>query len=129
MPLLRFDLYKGWDKPELKKLLDVTYEVMLAAFGAPVGDRYQIVTQHEPEEFIMEDTGLGYERSAKFVLLSVRTRPRTTVQKTTFYRELARRYQAELGIEGHDVMINLVTNSDEDWSFGDGEAQFLTGRL
>jgi hypothetical protein len=102
---------------------------MREAFSAPLGDRYQIVTQHEPEEFIVEDTGLGYERSQKFVMLSVRTRPRTQEQKVVFYRELAKAYQSELGIEGNDIMINLVTNSDEDWSFGDGEAQFLTGRL
>jgi hypothetical protein len=28
-----------------------------------------------------------------------------------------------------DVMISLVTNTDEDWSFGNGRAQFLTGEL
>ncbi|MDR3191411.1 MAG: tautomerase family protein [Lactobacillaceae bacterium] len=129
MPLLRFDLYKGWEKPKIKQLLDITYEVMLDAFGAPVGDRYQIVTQHEPEEFIMEDTGLGFTRTEKFVLLSVRTRPRTQSQKQQFYATLAVRLKEELGIQGNDLMINLMTNSDEDWSFGNGEAQFLTGDL
>jgi hypothetical protein len=28
-----------------------------------------------------------------------------------------------------DVVVSIVTNSDEDWSFGNGRAQFLTGEL
>jgi hypothetical protein len=131
MPLLRFDLYKaGWEsKARVKKLLDISYDVMREAFGAPEGDRYQIVSYHEPEEFIMEDTGLGYKRTNQAIMLSVRTRPRTTGQKTAFYRELSVRLNRELGIDPQDLMINLVENKDEDWSFGLGKAQFLTGEL
>ncbi|WP_099088390.1 tautomerase family protein [Weissella cibaria] len=131
MPLLRFDLYKaGWeDKSRVKQLLDLSYEVMRETFGAPEGDRYQIVSYHEPEDFIMADTGLGFTRTEQFISLSVRTRPRTTEQKENFYRELVARIHSELGIDPQDVMINLVSNTDEDWSFGLGKAQFLTGDL
>ncbi|TVV19706.1 tautomerase family protein [Weissella cibaria] len=131
MPLLRFDLYKaGWeDKSRVKQLLDLSYEVMRETFGAPEGDRYQIVSYHEPEDFITADTGLGFTRTNQFISLSVRTRPRTTEQKENFYRELVARIHSDLGIDPQDVMINLVSNTDEDWSFGLGKAQFLTGDL
>jgi hypothetical protein len=33
------------------------------------------------------------------------------------------------GIPPSDVVVSIVTNSDEDWSFGNGRAQFLTGEL
>jgi hypothetical protein len=33
------------------------------------------------------------------------------------------------GIAPSDVMMNMVTCTDEDWSFGLGRAQFLTGEL
>lgn len=131
MPLLRFDLYKaGWeDKSRVKQLLDLSYEVMRETFGAPEGDRYQIVSYHEPEDFITADTGLGFTRTNQFISLSVRTRQRTTEQKENFYRELVARIHSDLGIDPQDVMINLVSNTDEDWSFGLGKAQFLTGDL
>lgn len=81
------------------------------------------------KNFIMADTGLGFTRTNQFISLSVRTRPRTTEQKENFYRELVARIHSDLGIDPQDVMINLVSNTDEDWSFGLGKAQFLTGDL
>jgi hypothetical protein len=35
----------------------------------------------------------------------------------------------ECDIDPSDVVVSMVTNSDEDWSFGNGRAQFLTGEL
>jgi hypothetical protein len=29
----------------------------------------------------------------------------------------------------NDIVVSIVTNSDADWSFGNGRAQFLTGEL
>jgi hypothetical protein len=34
---------------------------------------------------------------------------------------------ADLGIRGQDVLIGLSENGPEDWSFGFGAAQYLTG--
>jgi hypothetical protein len=37
--------------------------------------------------------------------------------------------EAECGISPSDVVVTFVTNNDEDWSFGFGRTQFLTGEL
>jgi len=131
MPLLRFDLYKsGWtDHNRVQQLLDIAYDVTKLAFNAPEGDRYQVVDYHEAADFIMADTGLGYDRTDQFVLLSIRTRPRTADQKQAFYQQFVAQVHEQLGIDPQDIMINMVTNTDEDWSFGMGQAQFLTGDL
>ncbi|MBA2125372.1 tautomerase family protein [Hyphomicrobium methylovorum] len=129
MPLLRFDLYKGRSEAETKALLDAVHRAMLAAFKVPERDRYQIVHEHSPGTLIMEDTGLDIPRTNKFVNIQVTTRPRTREQKETFYRLVTEALQSECGIAPADVMISMVTNSDEDWSFGLGRAQFLTGEL
>lgn len=129
MPLMKIDMLKGRPESEIKQILDISYRVMLAAFDAPEGDRYQIVTQHEPYEMQVLDTGLGIERSAKVLVFSLVTRPRTEAQKTTFYTQLVKALHAELQLRPEDVMINLTVNRDADWSFGNGRAQFLTGEL
>ncbi|WP_115719487.1 tautomerase family protein [Gallaecimonas mangrovi] len=129
MPLLKFDLIEGRSEQEVKKLLDTAHQAMLDAFKVPARDRYQTVTQHRPGELIMQDTGLGYERSNNVVLLTMVSRPRTQQQKTTFYRLLAERLHAECSISPDDLMVSVVENTDADWSFGRGKAEFLTGDL
>lgn len=129
MPLMRIDLLNGRSEDELAKILDVSYRVMLGAFNAPEGDRYQLVTQHTPAEMRILDTGLGFKRSENVIVFSLTTRPRTTEQKQDFYHELVHQLQDQLGIAPTDVVINLTVNGDEDWSFGEGRAQFLTGDL
>ncbi|MFV0559577.1 MAG: tautomerase family protein [Enterococcus sp.] len=129
MPLMRIDVRKGHDETYLKKLLDIAYEVQLETFHTPLGDRYQLLTQHEPFEMQILDTGLGISRTKDVVVFHLTTRPRTSESKELFYKTLVTRLHNELGILQTDVVISLSVNTDEDWSFGNGEAQFLTGQL
>ena len=129
MPLMKIDMIKGRNEDEIKEILDISYQVMLEAFHAPEGDRYQIVNQHEPFEMQILDTGLGFERTNQVIVFSLTTRPRTSEEKQNFYSQLVKELEDQLGIKPEDVMINLTVNSDEDWSFGFGRAQFLTSEL
>ncbi|MBU3571282.1 tautomerase family protein [Priestia aryabhattai] len=129
MPLLRFDVIEGRDEKELKKLLDATHRAMLEAFGVPERDRYQIVHQHPAHEMIIEDTGLGFERSKDLVIISVTSKQRTEEQKQALYKLIVKELGESCGIQPKDIMISIVENGNADWSFGMGEAQFLTGKL
>lgn len=129
MPLLRFDLIEGRTDAELQALLDAAHRAMLAAFKVPERDRYQIVHEHPAKHLIVEDTGLGIERTKNVVFLQVTTRPRGRELKETFYRLLVEELQKSCGIAPSDVIVSMVSNTDEDWSFGLGRAQFLTGEL
>ncbi|MCP1519226.1 malonate semialdehyde decarboxylase [Pseudomonas migulae] len=129
MPLLKFDIIQGRNDQQLKTLLDVTHQAMVEAFEVPASDRYQSVTQHRPGELVLHDTGLGYTRTTNVVLLTVISRPRLQAQKTAFYRLLAEKLQTECGLSPDDLIVSLVENTDADWSFGRGRAQFLTGEL
>jgi len=129
MPLLRFDLIEGRTDEELKTLLDAAHRTMLEAFKVPERDRYQIVHEHKPGHMIVEDTGLGIPRTDKVVVVHVTSRPRTREQKEAFYRLLCEELERSCGIAPSDVMVSIVENTDEDWSFGLGRAQFLTGEL
>ncbi|MED4524768.1 MULTISPECIES: tautomerase family protein [Bacillus amyloliquefaciens group] len=129
MPLLRFDVIEGRDDAALKKLLDTAHYAMVKAFDVPVTDRYQIVHQHRPHELIIEDTGLGFKRSKDLVIISIVSKARTEHQKETLYQLMADQLKTECGIPPEDVMISMTENGNADWSFGLGEAQFLTGKL
>ncbi|MBA8779571.1 tautomerase family protein [Staphylococcus schleiferi subsp. coagulans] len=129
MPIIKIDLIKGKGEAYIKEVLDISYEVMLETFHAPVGDRYQIVTQHEAYEMQILDTGLGVERTSDVLVFTLITRPRTEEQKTIFYRKLVETLHQKLGIRKEDVLISLVENTDANWSFFNGKAQFLNGDL
>ncbi|PTI78224.1 tautomerase family protein [Staphylococcus succinus] len=129
MPLIKIDMIKGREESEIKEILDISYRVMLETFGAPEGDRYQIVNQHEDYEMQILDTGLGVERTENVLVFTIVTRPRTQSEKTNFYQKLADTLHEHTDIRKEDIMISLVENTDEDWSFFNGKAQFLTGDL
>ncbi|MDQ0246236.1 phenylpyruvate tautomerase PptA (4-oxalocrotonate tautomerase family) [Bacillus fengqiuensis] len=129
MPLIRFDLIEGRDEKSLRSLLDAAHRAVVKAFDVPERDRYQIVHQHPAHELIIEDTGLGFERSKNLVVISVTSKQRSDDQKQNLYKLLVQELGENCGIEPNDIMISIVTNGDADWSFGLGEAQFLNGKL
>ena len=129
MPLLTFDVIQGRSEAEIRTLLDAAHRAVLTAFKVPERDRYQIVHENKGYQMVFQDTGLGFERSDNLVMVRVYTSPRSEEQKTLFMAELARELQENCGVQGHDLMISFITNSKGDWSFADGEAQYLTGKL
>jgi hypothetical protein len=129
VPLLRFDLVAGRRPEAVRSLLDAAHAAVLEAFQVPDGDRYQVVHQHAPGELVVHDTGLGIERTDDVVVLQVTSRPRPREQKEAFYRLLVRGLHDGCGIAPSDVVVSIVENTDADWSFGHGRAQFLTGEL
>jgi phenylpyruvate tautomerase PptA (4-oxalocrotonate tautomerase family) len=129
MPLVRIDVQQGRSPAELRRVADVVQGVMLDVFAAPPGDRYQIITEHPVGQIIAEDTGLGFERTVGVVVIQIVQQGRTTAQKKAAYEQLAERLDAECGVAPTDLIVSIVANGREDWSFGRGRAQFLEGDL
>ena len=129
MPLMKIHVFKGRTHTEIKQLLAGVHKAMLEAFNVPERDLYQILTEHEPTHLRALDTGLDIPRTDSFVMVEVVTRPRSSTEKVEFYQGLCRVLSEGCGIASSDVMVSMVENTDEDWSFGFGRAQFLTGEL
>jgi len=129
MPLLKFHIYDCWSAEEIAALLDASHAAMVRSFRVPDRDRYQVVTQHTRNMMIAEDTGLGLQRSDRFLLVEVISRPRSRDEKLHFYQNLCADLFDRCGVPPEDVMISFVQNTDDDWSFGLGRAQFVTGEL
>ena len=129
MPLVRFDAVEGRSPEEVQRLLDAAHRALLTAFHVPPRDRYQIYHEHPSPHLVVQDTGLGMERTREVVVVTVTTRPRRQEDKLGFYQELCRELEESCGIQPIDVVVSVVTNTDADWSFGLGTAQFVTGEL
>ena len=129
MPLVRIDCVRGRSADDLRALADTVQEVMREVFAAPPGDRYQVIHQHEPGEIVCEDTGLGIDRSEDVVVIAVTQQGRAREQKEALYATLAQRLDERKQVRREDLIVSLTENTKEDWSFGMGRAQFLTGEL
>ncbi|OBH01899.1 MULTISPECIES: tautomerase family protein [unclassified Mycobacterium] len=129
MPLLYIDVVEGRAPSEVRALLDAVHEAVVEAFAVPPRDRYQVVHTHPAHEVVAWDTGLGITRSARQVIVRVVSRRRTRAMKEKFYELLALRLAERCGIDPADLIVSITENGDEDWSFGHGRAQFLTGEL
>ena len=129
MPLVRIDVLEGRSEEELQRLLDTVQEVMQSDFEAPPRDRYQVLTEHPPGRLVLQDSGLGIDRSDKVVLVQVVQQGRSEAQKKALYEGLARRLHEEVGLAPEDLVVSVSENTQADWSFGFGVAQFLEGEL
>jgi len=126
MPLVRIDLAKGKSAQFRKTLGDIVYKAMTDLINVPTDDKFQIITQHPPEELNYAQSYLGIEHSAGLVLIQITlTVGRTVEAKQAFYKEIAEQIHAQLGIRKEDVFINLVETAKENWSFGNGIAQYV----
>ena len=125
MPLARIDLPRG-KTPEYRRTIgDVIYEAMIKTINVPANDRFQVITEHAPEALVIDRTYLGIERTADCVMIQVfLNEGRTTELKKAFYRAIADGLHERLGLRKQDVFITLVEVKKENWSVGNGEAQY-----
>ena len=86
------------------------------------------MTSHPSGQIVALDTGLGIDRSDQLVIIHVVSRARTPAQRRVL-RLLAERLRRNCGLDPADLIVSMTENADEDWSFGYGRAQFVTGEL
>ena len=126
MPLVRIDLKTGKSKDYGRTIGDVVYEAMRAALNVPEDDRFQVIGEHHADNLICDPRYLGIERSADCVLIQVTLNGGRTVEmKQSFYQRIADGLNMRLGLRKEDVLINLVEVAKENWSFGNGVAQYV----
>ena len=124
MPLVRIDLLQG-KSPEYRT--QIVYQAMVDALNVPKNDRFQIITAHPKDGLQFDRDYLGIHRSDDCVFLQVTlNRGRTVEMKQRFYKAVADGLHDQLKLRREDVLINLVEVSKENWSFGNGIAQYAT---
>ncbi len=125
MPLVRIDLIAGKPAGYPSEIGAVIYEAMTETLGVPADDRFEVITEHARENFIFDPGYLGITRTEDCVFIQVTLNAGRTVDtKRAFYRAIADGLHRRLQIRREDVLINLVEVPKENWSFGNGEAQY-----
>ena len=129
MPLVRVSLRKGKPIPYRKAVLDGIYRAMRSTFDVPEEDRFMVMSEHDEADFAYSPTYLGIARTDDLVLIQLtvsNTRPRE--KKQALFRQIVENLKADPGLRPEDVFINLVEVLPENWSFGNGIAQYVTNK-
>lgn len=126
MPLVRIDLRRGKPREYRQALADGVYEAMREALGIPDNDRFILVSEHDADNLSYDRHYLGIDRGDDFVTVQITLRRGRSVEaKQALYRGITERLSRSPGVAPADVLIALVENGSEDWSFGNGIAQYV----
>ena len=124
MPLVRIDLRKGKPDTYREAISRIVHEALVSV-GVPKDDRFQVISEHEPPNFAFDPTYLGIRRTEDLVIIQITwNEGRTVEQKKALYKTIAEGLHAAIGLRLEDVFINLVEVKKENWSFGNGVAQY-----
>ncbi|MFW3625384.1 tautomerase family protein [Aerococcus viridans] len=125
MPLVRIDLLEGKTAEFKSQLGELVYESMLETIGIPEEDKFVVVNDLKAEELIFSTNYLGVDRTDGIVIIQITMNEgRTTEVKKALYKTVADKLNSQLAIRKEDVFINLVEVNKENWSFGNGIAQY-----
>lgn len=127
MPLVRIDMREGKSDEYRRAVGDAVHRAMVEAINVPPLDRFQVIGQHGAGGLIYDPSYLDISRSDDVIFIQITLNAgRTVEQKKALYARIAALLGENPGVRAQDIMINLVEVPRENWSFGNGEAQYAS---
>jgi len=95
-------------------------------FTVPEEDRFIVITEHDDDGFIYSANYLDIARSGDLVFVQITvTNSRGVEQKKALFARIVALLAENPGLRREDVFINLLEVVKENWSFGNGIAQYV----
>ena len=125
MPLVRISLIEGRSAEYRKKIGDVVHQAMVEEINCPAQDRFQLITEHTKENFLCAPEYLGIPHTDDLMVIQITLNEGRTVElKKALYQAIASGLNVAVSVNIEDVFISLVEVKKENWSFGNGVAQY-----
>jgi phenylpyruvate tautomerase PptA (4-oxalocrotonate tautomerase family) len=126
VPLVRIDLRKGKPSTYREAVSRVVHEALVSV-GVPKDDRFQLIAEHDAENFVFDLNYLDIRRSEDLVIIQITwNEGRIVEEKRALYKAIVDGLAAKVSLRREDVFISLVEVKRENWSFGNGVAQYAT---
>jgi phenylpyruvate tautomerase PptA (4-oxalocrotonate tautomerase family) len=125
MPLVRISLREGKSQGYRAAIADGVHRAMVETIDVPPEDRFQILTEHRAGDLVYDPAYLGIPRTDDLVIIQITMNVgRTTEKKKALYARIVEVLAAAPGVRRGDVLVSLVEVARENWSFGNGVAQY-----
>jgi phenylpyruvate tautomerase PptA (4-oxalocrotonate tautomerase family) len=125
MPLVRIDLRQGTSSAYRKAVADGVHAAMVESLAIPADDRFQVISERDPDSLIYDPQYFGIQRSDKVIFIQITmSAGRKPAQKRALFKRIGEMLVKSPGLRPEDIFVNLVEVAWENWSFGLGEAQY-----
>ncbi len=125
MPLLHISLRAGKSPAYRQAIFDNLYRAMRETFSVPEDDQFMALTEHDAANFRYGASYLGIARSDDLVFIQITANDtRSVEQKKALFGRIAELLGQSPGIRPEDVFVSLVEVAKENWSLGNGLAQY-----
>ncbi len=127
MPLVRISLLAGKSDAQKRKIADAAHRALVETISIPAQDRFQIITEYAKTDLIYDASYLNINRTDGIVIIQIAmSTGRTLEVRKSLFKRMADLLHEEADIRREDVFVNLVETAKENWSFGNGIAQYAT---
>ncbi|MCQ8118761.1 tautomerase family protein [Methylomonas rosea] len=108
-----------------RKIGEIVHQEMVQTISVPENDYFQVITEYDNNFLIYDSNYLGIHRSDGIIFIQITLNEGRDVDlKKLLYKNIADHLHNELDVRREDVLINLVEVKKENWSFGNGIAQY-----
>lgn len=124
MPMIQISMRAGKPEAYRQAIFDSLYRALRDALQVPEDDQFMTITEHAPANF-RYGHAFGVERSDDLLYIRVTVfDTRTVEQKKALFKRIAELLGESPGIRPQDVFVNIIDAPKENWSVGNGVAQF-----
>jgi 4-oxalocrotonate tautomerase len=103
-----------------------SFRSAIAASSSPASKASSTEREADEDDFVYDANYLGIKRSDDLVIIQLtvsNTRP--SAQKQELFWRIVEKLTANPGLRPEEIFINLVEVLPENWSFGNGVAQYV----
>jgi len=127
MPLVRISLPEGLSAETKTKVSQSVHNALMQEFHIPADDYFHVIEEVSKENLIYPESYLGIDHTSSMIFVQITAaQGRTSEQKKALYAQIAQNISASTEIRKEDILIVLLENNRENWSFGNGEVQHFT---
>jgi 4-oxalocrotonate tautomerase len=125
MPFVRISVPNDLVANDVAHISNAVHDAMVKTFNVPPADRFQVIDRRAPDELVCASEYLGIHHTGPVVMIQITCNEgRTLEMKKNLYESIALKISAGAAINAANVIINLVEVKKENWSFGNGVAQY-----
>jgi len=126
MPLVHIHLQQGKSAEYRNAISDVVYDTTIAVLNVPRDNRFHVISEHSSTNLLIDPNYYGIHRTESAIIIQITLNEgrATRELKKAYYKALADGLHERVGLRREDVFINLVEVKKENWSLGNGQAQY-----
>ncbi|MGO1245661.1 tautomerase family protein [Sphingobacterium sp. JB170] len=124
MPLVRITLSESYELETQTYISQAIHNALVQEFNIPKDDYFHIIEKLPPIQLRFPKEYLNIKHTAAIIFIQIIAAVgRTITQKERLYKRISDNIEYSAKINPQDIIISLIENEKENWSFGHGEMQ------